>query len=88
MDDHFDTSGVFEISNFDILKWACIPAVCVFCGFLGIFVMVVNSTLLLLLQPFRELQTDRLNQTKKSPNFLCYFFLLFCILFIQFTDDH
>ena len=24
MDDHFDTSGVFEISKFDILKLACI----------------------------------------------------------------
>ena len=24
MDDHFNTSGVFEISKFDILKFACI----------------------------------------------------------------
>ena len=24
MDDHFDTSGVFEISKFDISKFACI----------------------------------------------------------------
>ena len=24
MDDHFDTSGVFEISKFDIAKFACI----------------------------------------------------------------
>ena len=23
MDDHFDTSGVFEISKFDIAKFAC-----------------------------------------------------------------
>ena len=27
MDDHFDTSGVFEISKFDISKFACITSI-------------------------------------------------------------